>query len=224
MKLHMDYEEKFFEANGIKLKYITTGKGAPLLFLHGGGVTALTYKKNFELLAKKYHVIAPDIPCFGKSSIPSELWDFDDYANFFSKFVDSLKLGKIILIGHSFGGGIALNLASKNRKISKLILIDSTGLSPKYSTLRYMYLLVAKTFRGFFLFGNKFVSLVILRDFFKEVFRNFLSIPRIWTIVSNSVYKESEVFNKIKQPTFIVFLIFKTSPYKDRCLVTLTST
>jgi len=199
----MNYEENFFEADGISLKYITTGKGMPLLFLHGGGVSAFTYKNNFELLSQKYHVIAPDIPCFGESSIPNKLWDFEDFANFFSQFVDSLKLDEITLVGHSFGGGIALNLAPKNKKISKLILIDSAGLSPNYSTLRFMYLLVAKTFRGFFLFGNKLMSLIILRDFFKEVFRNFLSITKIWKIVSNSIYRKYEVFDKISQPTFI---------------------
>jgi len=153
MKFSMDYEEKFFEADGTNLKYITTGKGMSILFLHGGGVNALTYKKNFELLSQKYHVIAPDIPCFSKSSIPNELWNFEDSANIFSKFVDSLNLDKIILVGHSFGGGIALNLAPKNKKISKLILIDSAGLSLDYSTFKFMYLLVAKTFRGFFCLG-----------------------------------------------------------------------
>lgn len=199
----MDYEEKIFEADGIKLNYIIIGKGAPLLFLHGGGVNALTYKKNFELLSQKYQVIAPDIPCFGKSSIPNKLWNFEDFANFFSKFVDFLKLNQVVLVGHSFGGGIALNLAQKNKKISKLILIDSAGLSPDYSTLKFMYLLVAKTFRGFFLFGNKLVSLAILRYFFKEMFGNFLSIPKIWKFVFNSIYMESDIFDKIKQPTFI---------------------
>lgn len=203
MKFNMDYEEKFFEANDIKLKYITTGKGMPLLFLHGGGVSALTYKKNFELLSQRYQIIAPDIPCFGKSGILNELWDFEDFADFFSKFIDSLKLDKITLVGHSFGGGIALNLAPKNKKISKLILVDSAGLSPDYSTLKFMYLLIAKTFRGFFLFKNKLMSLIILRDFFKEVFRNFLSMPKIWKIVSNSIYRKFDAFDKISQPTFI---------------------
>jgi len=47
------------------------------------------------------------------------------------------------------------------------------------------------------------MSLTILRDFFKEVFRNFLSIPKIWKIVSNSIHEKYEVFDKISQPTFI---------------------
>jgi len=160
--LIMDYKEKFFEVDGIRSNYITIGKGTPLLFLHGGGVSALTYKKNYELLSEKYQVIAPDIPCFGKSSVPNELWNLKDFANFFSKFVDSLRFDKIILVGHSFGGGIALNLAPKNKKISKLILVDSAGLSPDYFPLKFMHLLIVKTFRGLFLFENKLMSLVII--------------------------------------------------------------
>ncbi len=199
----MDYEEKFFKADGITLKYFTTGKGTSLLFLHGGGVDILTYKKNLELLSQKYHVIAPDIPCFGKSSVPSEIWDFEDFAKFFSKFIDSLNLDNIVLVGHSFGGGIAINLAFKNKKISKLVLINSAGIPPNYSPLKFLYLLVAKTVRGFFLCDKKILSLVMLRDFFKNVFRKFLSLSRIWKIIINSIYKESEVFEKINQPTFI---------------------
>jgi len=60
------------------------------LLLHGGGVCASTYTKNIELLAKKYQVIAPDIPCFGESSVPSEVWGFEEFANLFSHFIDDL--------------------------------------------------------------------------------------------------------------------------------------
>ncbi len=199
----MKYEEKFFEADGIRLKYITAGQGEPLLFLHGGGVNALTYIKNFELLSQKYFVIAPDIPCFGQFSVPNELWSFDDFANFFSKFIDSLTVNNIILVGHSFGGGIAISLAPKNKKISKLILLDSAGIPPDYSSLKVIYLLFVKTCHGLFLFQNKILSLVMLRDFFKEFFRHLFSLPQICKIVKNSVFREYDVFKKISQPTHI---------------------
>ena len=200
---NLHFEEKIFEAEGIRLNYSTVGKGIPLLFLHGGGISALTYKKNFELLSEKFYVIAPDIPCFGKSSIPNQIWGFEDFALFFSKFIDSLALENIVLVGHSFGGGIALHLAPKNNKISKLILVDSAGLLPEHSSIKFTLLLVYKTFRGFFLFENKAISIKIFRDFWIEVFRNFLYSPRIWKIVFNSIYGKSHVFEEIKQPTFI---------------------
>ncbi|MBD3329290.1 hypothetical protein GF357_02240 [Candidatus Dojkabacteria bacterium] len=73
----MDNKEQTFETDNIQIKYTSMGKGKPLLFLHGGGVRALTYKKNLELLSQRYHVIAPDIPGFGKSSVPEELWNFE---------------------------------------------------------------------------------------------------------------------------------------------------
>ncbi|MBU1110062.1 alpha/beta hydrolase [Patescibacteria group bacterium] len=199
----MDYSDNFFEADSIQLKYLTAGKGRPLLFLHGGGVNALTYKKNLELLSRKYHIIAPDIPCFGKSSIPNKLWDFKDYATFFSKFIATLSLDNIILVGHSFGGGIALNLALQNKKITKLILLDSAGIPPSYSALKMVSLLVIKTFRGLLLFENKLISLILLRDFATQLFRNFFSIHKIYRIVTNSFFREYDAFNKISQPTYI---------------------
>ncbi len=196
---------KQFTADNINLKYIILGKGAPLLFLHGGGLNALSYKKSIDLLSKKYQVIAPDIPCFGKSTVPRDLWDFEDFADFFSQFIDSLGVDEIVVVGHSFGGGVALALASKNKKISKIILADTAGVAPNYSPLKLIFLLVRKTFLGFLIYKNKTISLLMVRDFFRGIFKNFFAIKRIWKIFIKSIYKEYHFFGKITQPTFIVW-------------------
>lgn len=113
---------------GINLSYCESGKGTPLLFLHGGRLRAQTFKTALDQLSKNYHVIAPDIPGHGDSSTPKELWSFKDYAEFFIEFIEYLKIKTILVVGYSLGGGIAYNIASISEKVQKLILIDSAGI------------------------------------------------------------------------------------------------
>lgn len=114
--------------NGIKLSFYELGTGKSLLFLHGGRLQALTFKKTIDELSKNYHVIAPDIPGYGDSSTPTNLWTFQDYSNFFVSFIKQLKIKELIVVGYSLGGGIAYNIASSCEKVKKLILIDSAGI------------------------------------------------------------------------------------------------
>jgi len=114
--------------NGVKLCFYELGTGKSLLFFHGGRLRALTFKKTIEELSKNYHIIAPDIPGYGDSSTPKDVWTFQDYSNFFISFIKQLKVKELIVVGYSFGGGIAYNMASVCEKVEKLILIDSAGI------------------------------------------------------------------------------------------------
>lgn len=114
--------------DNIKLSYYVIGSGKPILFLHGGKLRALSFKKALKTLGKSHKVIAPDIPGYGESSTPRNYWSFQDYAHFFMKFLNEAKIKDVTLIGYSMGGGIAYHLAALSPKIKKLILIDSAGI------------------------------------------------------------------------------------------------
>jgi pimeloyl-ACP methyl ester carboxylesterase len=113
--------------DGLKVVYFIGGQGKPVLFLHGGKIRALTYKRNLKLLAQKYLVVAPDIPGFGASDSPSKIWDYNDYNAFFDVFMKQLRLKDVTVIGHSMGGGLAFHLACNNAVVSKLILVNANG-------------------------------------------------------------------------------------------------
>jgi len=81
-------ERKKTIINGIELIYYESGSGKSLLFLHGGRLRALTFKKTINELSKNYHVIVPDIPGYGGSSTPKEPWSFKNYAEFFISFIE----------------------------------------------------------------------------------------------------------------------------------------
>jgi len=120
--------EKQVTIKGIHLSYYESGVGYSLLFLHGGRLRAQTFGKTLHEISKNYHVIAPDIPGYGNSSTPKELWSFKEYAEFFIVFIEYLKIKEIIIVGYSLGGGIAYTIASMSKKVKKLILIDSAGI------------------------------------------------------------------------------------------------
>jgi pimeloyl-ACP methyl ester carboxylesterase len=108
------------------IHYLTGGEGEPLMVIHGGGDSGRAWMKNAVELSKYFQVYLPDLPGFGHSKAIDEDFDFSSYAAFVEDFSRSLGLGHFHLVGHSLGGGIALNYALKfPHKIRRLVLISS---------------------------------------------------------------------------------------------------
>lgn len=120
--------------DGLKINYINKGKGANVLLLHGWGVNLELYRNIINELSRYCNVYALDLPGFGKSDEPKEIWNLDKYVSIVQKFIEKMKLDNLSLIGHSFGGRIIIKLANKNGlefKINKIILMGSAGIKPK---------------------------------------------------------------------------------------------
>lgn len=96
----------------------------PIIILHGWGLERSTYKTLISLLQKKgYEVFAIDLPGFGAEPLKNTLMNLDDYIEFVRNFEEEKKIIKPIIIGHSFGGRIALKYAWKYPgEVSKIIL------------------------------------------------------------------------------------------------------
>ncbi len=119
-------ESKLIKVGGLDVLYYTGGRGEPLVVIHGGGGDARTWLKNIEALAEKYTVYAPDLPGYGGSQPMDGRYYIPELAGFIEKFTQTLGLEKFYLVGHSLGGGIALNFALMfPEKIRKLVLISS---------------------------------------------------------------------------------------------------
>ncbi len=112
--------------NGLDVQYYTAGEGEPLLVIHGGGGDARSWWDVIALLAKKYTVYAPDLPGYGGSQPLDGSYFIPELSGFVDSFANHLGLEKFHLMGHSLGGGIALDYALKMpRKVIKLVLISS---------------------------------------------------------------------------------------------------
>jgi pimeloyl-ACP methyl ester carboxylesterase len=200
----MNYFTDFFERDGVRMYYIKAGSGKPLLFLPGVLFSAKIYNQVLFELSKHYLVIASDLPCFGNSSIPKQPWDYTNYAEFLNYFIESLELNNLIIIGHSFGGGIAISLASNNKHISKLILIDPGITLNKLSSLRLLYRAFRKTVNQF-IYMDKSIALMILKEvILVSVFKHIFELRKLADTIRKSIDTEM-IPETIKIPTLILW-------------------
>jgi pimeloyl-ACP methyl ester carboxylesterase len=125
----MSEPKEFFETvAGCKVQLLRGGKGAPLLFLHGGGGAGV-WLPFYDALAAKFEVIVPEHPGFGRSDTPDWLDTVGDLANFYLEFIQKLGLSGIHLVGTSLGGWVAADLAVRNSSpLRTLSLLAPAGI------------------------------------------------------------------------------------------------
>lgn len=116
------------EIGGIAVETEIAGSGPPLLFLHGGDYVAQN-RAFLDRLAGRFRVVAPRHPGFGDTPRPAWFRRVHDIAYLYLDLLDRLDLNDTILVGHSFGGWAALEMAVRSEaRLSRLVLIDSLGL------------------------------------------------------------------------------------------------
>ena len=145
-----------FSVNTPELNYQKLGEqGQAILLLHGWQRNLSDFIPLAKILASDYQVYALDLPGFGLSALPSEDWDTQDYSDAVLSFIKDKNLHPVI-IGHSFGGRIALKLSAQNPdSVSALILIGTPGLPQKTSLLKKTRLTIIKTLGKLFKFTDK---------------------------------------------------------------------
>ena len=115
----------------VNLYYEEHGKGAPILLIHGFGASSFTWRHMIPELAKTYRVITVDLKGFGQSDKPfDERYSALDQAELIAQLIEDKDLRDLTIVGHSFGGGVALRLAiaANHRlggRIARLVLLDS---------------------------------------------------------------------------------------------------
>jgi pimeloyl-ACP methyl ester carboxylesterase len=104
------------------------GRGAPLVFLHGAG-GPLRDAPFLEDLARDFTVLAPEHPGFGAGEGIEHLDDVHDFALYYLELLEELRLERPRLLGHSFGGMLAAEIAAlAPKEIPGLVLVCPTGL------------------------------------------------------------------------------------------------
>jgi pimeloyl-ACP methyl ester carboxylesterase len=115
----------------LRLAVTDTGQGKPLLLLHGLGASSYTWKRIIPALARHNRVIAIDLKGFGASDKPQDgKYSIFDQAELIKTFIQKENLTNLTVIGHSYGGGVALALAlkmaeDKDTRLQRLVLVDS---------------------------------------------------------------------------------------------------
>ncbi len=126
---------------GIKIFYERNeGEGEELVILHGWGANSDVMRTLYNNAVQSgRNAVVFDFPYFGKSEPPPPHYSVYDYAHLTYKFLKALGINTAALLGHSFGGRIAIILAASYPEfVSRLILIDAAGVKPKRG-LKYKF-------------------------------------------------------------------------------------
>lgn len=114
------------EVQGVKLHYLTSGRGAPLLLLHGYAETSLMWRPLMPSLAERFTVIAPDLPGIGDSAIPADGLDMKAAAVRIHALMSSLGFQKAEVVGHDIGLMVAYAYAAMYpAETTKLVVMDA---------------------------------------------------------------------------------------------------
>ncbi|MGK5111463.1 alpha/beta fold hydrolase [Geodermatophilus sp. CPCC 205506] len=120
--------------HGYLRAFLRAGSGPPLLLVHGIGNSSQTWAGVLQRLARQHTVIAPDLLGHGDSDKPRGDYSIAAYANGMRDLLSVLDVERVTVVGHSLGGGIALQFAYQfPERCERLVLVGSGGLGPELS-------------------------------------------------------------------------------------------
>jgi hypothetical protein len=124
--LFMKISSRTVHANGIRQHYLEAGDGPPVVLLHGFPETSYAWRYQIPELAKKYHVIAPDLRGYGETEKPSSGYDKRTMAMDLRELMRALNLPRIALVGHDRGARVATRFAKDHWEVlDRLVVMDN---------------------------------------------------------------------------------------------------
>src|SRR5690349_19763531 len=116
--------------------YRTAGEGPPVVLVHGMVNSSRHWEKVAESLAPDYRVIAPDLIGHGDTAGPRGDYSLGAHAARIRDLLAILGVDHATLVGHSYGGGVAMQFFWQfPQRVDRLVLISSGGLGPEVSPL-----------------------------------------------------------------------------------------
>ncbi|MGD9961283.1 alpha/beta fold hydrolase [Nocardioides sp.] len=126
------YDVQYVTLHGHRRAFVKAGSGPVLLLLHGLGCDHTTWDPVIERLSESYTVIAPDLLGHGSSDKPRADYSVGGYANGMRDLITVLGIDKVTVVGHSFGGGVAMQFGYQfPERTQRVILVSSGGLGPE---------------------------------------------------------------------------------------------
>lgn len=130
-------EDRFLRIGGQLVHIEQAGRGEPLVLIHGFGASTYSWRKVMPRLAESFRVVALDLNGFGYTQRPRtfESYTREGQADLILKVLDALGLDSAHLMGHSYGGGLTLWIASRHpERVRSMVLVDSSA--PTYANDR----------------------------------------------------------------------------------------
>jgi pimeloyl-ACP methyl ester carboxylesterase len=135
--------------DGLRTGSCVIGDGRPVVALHGWSGSVKSFWPVAERLAPLgYMVHLIDLPGFGQSDLPPQVWGVEDYQRFVLAYLDDRQIERAGILGHSFGGRVGLILAAEHpERVTKMVLADAAGLRTSPSFRQQTRNLMARTLR-----------------------------------------------------------------------------
>ena len=194
--------------DGKKINYEIEGEGKPIILLHGWLASLETMMPLQKHLAKNFKVYNVDIIGFGKSELPDNPLNTDEFGDFLDKFITTLKIENPILIGHSHGGRTIINYAGRKLgKINKIILIDSAGIKPRRSFSYYIKVYSFKIVKNMVKILPKKCSNLREKALEKFGSDDYKNSPEVLRKTMNIILNEDQrkIMTNINAPTLLIW-------------------
>lgn len=190
------------------MNYRVSGQGPDMILMHGWGCEASTLASIEKVAAETHTVYNIDFPGFGSSQEPPQVWGVEDYARMLRLFIEKLGITDPVLLGHSFGGRVAIVYASQY-PVSKLILVDAAGVKPRRSIRYYLKVYSFKAMKRLapLVMGKKKAEEYIESQRAKRGSSDYSSSSPMMRAVMSKVVNEDlrHLMPKIKAPTLLVW-------------------
>lgn len=137
------YEPRYAEIEGLRVAYVESGVGDPILLLHGEPTWGYLYRRMIPELSRMGRVIVPDLIGFGRSDKPAaaNAYSYKSHVRWIRKLVETLGLERITLVCQEWGGLIGLRVLSQiPEKFARLVAMNTglpTGEKPTEAFLRW---------------------------------------------------------------------------------------
>ena len=130
------FRPKEIEVHGHRVAYRSAGEGPVVVLVHGTTSTSATWERVMPHLASRFTVVAPDLLGHGQSAKPRGDYSLGAYASGVRDLLVALGHDRATLVGHSLGGGVAMQFAYQfPERCERLVLVDSGGLGREVSLL-----------------------------------------------------------------------------------------
>jgi pimeloyl-ACP methyl ester carboxylesterase len=169
--------DRFANVNGVRLHYLTAGKGEPVLLLHGYAQNSHMWRPLMVELAKSHTLIAPDLRGFGQSSKPASGYDKKTMAQDVHALAKSLGYQRTIVVGHDIGLMVAYAYAAQYpTEVDRIVLMDA--FLPGVGDWKNVWLL--RDLWHFHFYGETPLKLVTGREriYFEHFWNDFAADPK----------------------------------------------
>lgn len=209
--------EKYLETDYGKIYYYLKGEGKPLVFLHGWGQSSETFSKIISIFEDNFLILGIDLPGFGKSDEPKYPLTLEDYVQAVCQIIGKAKITDPVIIGHSFGGRIAIRLANK-MPLAALILVSSAGIR-KFDIKRLFKIYAYKIKKNFYRIFDDEKYQQLIKTSGSRDYRNASPVMKrtLSKIISQDLRKD---LKKITARTYLLWGIHdQETPFQDAILM-----